>query len=162
MTIDDKLRAHIEAMLREYTSQAKREKPDFESRIACHAGKLAHLAIIAMCVELDPPPRSSRKVGQRGPSRASRFHRYIITAPAPDHCAHVVDYCKRQPFSQAHQRFMDALCSAYVDLTGKTPTRSTNRGKFFREFVADMHEATQMEICLDYVVQIACERYSQR
>jgi hypothetical protein len=85
MTIDDKLRARIEAELRKYTPEAKREKPDFERRIACHADKLAHLAIIAMCVELDPP-RISRKVGQRGASRALLYNQYrsALYGPAPD------------------------------------------------------------------------------
>jgi hypothetical protein len=162
MTINDKLRARIEAVLRKYTPEAKREKPDFESRIACHADKLAHLAKIAMCVELDPP-RISRKVGQRRASRTLRYNRYraALCGPAPDHCAHVADYSKRQPLSQAHQFFMDALCSIYFNLTGTTPTRSTKRGKF-GAFAADMHKATQMEICLAYVVQRACEKYTQR
>ena len=162
MTIDDKLRAPIEAVLREYTPEPKREKLDFESRIACHADKLAHLAIIAMCIELDPP-RISRKVGQRGASRTLLYDRYreALYGPSPDHCAHVADYSKRRPISQAHQFFMDALCSTYFDLTGTTPTRSTKRGKFGM-FAADMHKATQMEICLAYAVQRACEKYTQR
>ncbi|MGA7322902.1 MAG: hypothetical protein WBX25_00085 [Rhodomicrobium sp.] len=162
MTIDDKLRARIEAVLRKYTPEEKREKPDFESRIAYHAGTLAHLAIIAMCIELEPP-RISRKAGQRGASRTLLYNRYetALCGPAPDHCAHVADYSKRQPLSQAHQFFMDALCSTYFDLTGTPPTRSTKRGKF-GAFAADMHKATQMKICLAYAVQRACEKYTER
>jgi hypothetical protein len=79
----------------------------------------------------------------------------------PQTSAHVAHYSKRQPLSQAHQFFMDALCSTYFDLTGTTPTRSTKRGKFGM-FAADMHKATQMEICLAYAVQRACEKYTQR
>jgi hypothetical protein len=138
MAIDDQLCMRIEAVLRKYVAE-----PDFESRIVSHVDRLAHLAKLAMCVDFDLPPRASRKVGHRGPSRARN----------PDK--------PRQPFGQAHQFFMDALCSTYSDLTGKVPTRSTKRGKF-GAFAADIHKATQMEICLAYAVQRACEKYTQR
>ena len=48
MALGDPLRGRIEAALRKYA--------------------LPHLAKIAMCVEIDPPPRASRKVGERGAS----------------------------------------------------------------------------------------------
>jgi len=156
MALDDKLRGRIEAVLRAYAL------PDFEIRVASHIDRIAYLAKTAMCVELDPP-RISRKVGQRGASRTLLYDRYraALYGRAPDHCAHVANYSKRQPLSQAHQFFMDALCSTYFDLTGTTPTRSTKRGKF-GAFTADMHKATQMKICLAYAVQRACEKYTQR
>ncbi len=156
MALDDPLRERIEVVLRAYAL------PDSEDRLASHIDRIAHLAKIAMCVAVDPP-RISRKVGQRGASRTQPYNRYreALDGPAPDHCAHVANYSKRQPLSQAHQFFMDALCSTYFDLTGTTPTRSTKRGKF-GAFAADMHNATQMKICLAYVVQRACEKYTQR
>ena len=96
MALDDQLRGRIEAVLREYAA-VRAAEPDFESRLVFHVDKLAHLAKVAMCVELDPP-RISRKVGQRGPSRTPRKGRLYTTAlygAAPDHCAHVADYSKR-------------------------------------------------------------------
>ena len=154
MALDDPLRKRIEVVLRAYAL------PGREDRTASHIDRITHLAKIAMCVEVDPP-RISRKVGQRGASRTQPYNRYreALYDPAPDHCAHVANYSKRKPLSQAHQFFMDALCSTYFDLTGTTPTRSTKRGKF-GAFAADMHKATQMQICLAYVVQRACEKYT--
>ena len=50
MALDDQLRGRIEAVLRKYAL------PDSENRVASHIDRIAHLAKIAMCVEIDPPP----------------------------------------------------------------------------------------------------------
>jgi hypothetical protein len=105
MALDDPLRGRIEAALRKYAL------PGREDRTASHIDRITHLAKIAMCVEIDPPPRASRKVGERGAS------------------------------TLALQAFMEGLCIAYADLTGRQPTRSMNCGGF-REFVMGMDEAT--------------------
>ena len=140
MALDDPLRGRIEAVLRAYAL------PDSENRLAFHVDRIAHLAKIAMCVELDSPPRPSRKRGERGAS------------------------------TLALQAFMEGLCVAYADLTGRRPTRSMNRGGF-RDFVRDMAKETRLfidapkekdvpeEKCrkrLDYQVQIACKKYKNR
>ena len=105
MAPDDPLRKRIEVVLRAYAL------PGREDRTASHIDRITHLAKIAMCVEIDPPPRASRKVGERGAS------------------------------TLALQAFMEGLCIAYADLSGRQPTGSTNRGGF-REFVMGMDEAT--------------------
>jgi hypothetical protein len=94
MAFDDELRGRIEAVLCAYAL------PDFENRVASHIDRITHLAKIAMCVEIDLPPRARRKVGEHGAS------------------------------TLALQAFMEGLYIAYADLTGKQPTGSENRGGF--------------------------------
>ncbi len=66
MALDDPLRKRIEVVLRAYAL------PGREDRTASHIDRITHLAKIAMCVEIDPPPRASRKAGDRfGPVRPS-------------------------------------------------------------------------------------------
>ena len=130
MALDDPLRKRIEVELRAYAL------PGREDRTASHIDRITHLAKIAMCVEIDPRPRASRKVGERGSS------------------------------TLALQAFMEGLCIAYADLTGKQPTRSTNRGGFC-EFVRKMAKETRLFMDapkkrFDYQVQIACEKYKNR
>jgi hypothetical protein len=105
MALDDQLRGRIEVVLRAYAL------PGREDHTASHADRITHLAKIVMCVEIHPPPRPSRKRGERGAS------------------------------TLALQAFMEGLCIAYADLTGKQPTRSTKCWGF-REFVMGMDEAT--------------------
>jgi hypothetical protein len=125
MALDDPLRGRIEAVLRAYALA------DFEYRVASHIDRITHRAKIAMCVELDPPPRPSRKRGERGAS------------------------------TLALQAFMEGLCLAYADLTGRRPTRSANRGGFYA-FAVDMAAAGRLAAPNAYQVQTACEKYKGR
>jgi hypothetical protein len=125
MALDDPLRSRIEVVLRAYAL------PGREDRTASHVDRITHLAKIAMCVEIDPPPSTSRKVGERGAS------------------------------TLALQAFMEGLCVAYADLTGRRPTRSANRGGFYA-FAVDMAAAGRLAAPNAYQVQIACEKYKGR
>ena len=85
--------------------------PGREDRTASHIDRITHLAKIAMCVEIDSAAPRLPQGGERGAS------------------------------TLALQAFMEGLCIAYADLTGRQPTGSTNCGGF-REFVMGMDEAT--------------------
>lgn len=109
--------------------------PDCEDRLASHIDRIAHLAKIAMCVELDPPPRPSRKRGGRGASTLEL------------------------------QAFFEGLCIVYADLTGKAPTRSIKDKRFrhFVEEAVEAARLPPNDeeegYNLDYHVQFACRKY---
>ena len=149
MAIDDWLCAHIEDVLREYTPEAERTKPDFESRLAPAVDKLAHLAKIVKCVQFTlPPPRTPRKRGQRGPGKG----RFDFSGDKKD-----------RPSTLAHQILMNALGDTYAEFTGNLPRRSSlpKRGRF-SVFAEQMHEAMYIETSLDRPVRKTRDKYFQR